>query len=258
MPAFTYKRLNILDNIELFSSENENDYFPFHYHDFYCISLITNGTEILNNKQQEFIAPAGTISVTQLNEVHRNYSLAEPGYSYRTLYLSKSLLEYHHRKEVNGLERIIDNPALFNSLSRLFYLENAPADAWKHSLQALAAHAVKPVEKDLWNGTFDRIDDILETYPNRPITADWLAAKFRMSKFHFIREFKKAKGVTPQTYIMIYRLAKTKQMLLEKVPLTHIAYQNGFYDQSHFTHSFKKYYGVTPGSYFNSDTNSVQ
>lgn len=83
-----YKRLNILDNLELFSSENENDYFPFHYHDFYCISLITKGTEILNNQEQEFIAPAGTISVTELNEVHRNYSLAGPGYSYR-IFVSK-------------------------------------------------------------------------------------------------------------------------------------------------------------------------
>jgi len=74
MPSFSYKRLNVLDNIELFSSENENDYFPFHYHDFYCIPLITKNTEILSNQAQEFISPAGTISITQFNEVHRNYS----------------------------------------------------------------------------------------------------------------------------------------------------------------------------------------
>jgi len=85
-----------------------------------------------------------------------------------------------------------------------------------------------------------------------PVSTEWLASKFGMSKFHFIREFKKAKGVTPHTYVMIYRLGKTKQMLLDKVPLTDVAYQNGFYDQSHFTHSFKRYFGVTPGIYLES------
>jgi len=149
MPSFEYKRLNFLDNLELFSSENESDYFPFHYHDFYCVSLITNGTEILNNQQQEFIAPVGSISVTQLNEVHRNYSLAESGYSYQTLYLSKSLLEYYSGQEVNALERVIENPALFSGLSRLLHTGHEAVPDWERCLQALTAYAIKPSEKNL-------------------------------------------------------------------------------------------------------------
>ncbi|HVV04953.1 MAG TPA: helix-turn-helix transcriptional regulator, partial [Puia sp.] len=66
---------------------------------------------------------------------------------------------------------------------------------------------------------------------------------------HFIRSFKKSKGVTPQTYIMLYRLGKTRKMLLEGAPLAEIAYSHGFYDPSHFTHSFKKYFGVSPSRY---------
>jgi AraC-like DNA-binding protein len=253
MPSFEYKRLDILDNIELFSSENENGYFPFHYHDFFCISLITRGSEILNNQEQEFIAPSGTISVTQLNEVHRNYSLAETGYSYKTLYLNKSLLKYYNNgNEVGALERNIDDQALFNNLLELFYAGHSSPASWEHSLRSLVTHATNPDQKTLWRNKFDRIDEMIGSHPNTPVDTEWLAQKFRMSKFHFIREFKKAKGVAPQTYIMIYRLAKTKQMLLNKVPLTHIAFLNGFYDQSHFTHSFKKYFGVTPGNYIGS------
>ncbi|QEC77780.1 AraC family transcriptional regulator [Mucilaginibacter ginsenosidivorax] len=250
MPSFEYKRLNILDNLELFSSENENNYFPFHYHDYYCISLITKGTEILNNQEQEFIAPAGTISVTQLNEVHRNYSLAEPGYSYNTLYLSKELLEYYSDgKEVAALERVINDPLLFNSLRQLFDTKQHQATQLENSIRSLAGYSVNPGQSNRWLGIFGQIDDIIESHPNKPIDTEWLARMFRMSKFHFIREFKKAKGVTPQTYIMIYRLGKTKQMLINEVPLAEVAYLNGFYDQSHFTNSFKKYFGVTPGGY---------
>jgi len=92
----------------------------------------------------------------------------------------------------------------------------------------------------------------IESYPDKPIDTDWLCRKFCMSKYHFIREFKKAKGVTPQTYIMLYRLGKAKKMLIENAPLKDIAYLNGFCDPSHFTNSFKKYFGIAPGRYLNS------
>jgi len=62
MHSFDFTRLAILDNIELFSSENEHNYFPFHFHDYYCVSLITSGTELLHNtrlgKKQQFYTSA--------------------------------------------------------------------------------------------------------------------------------------------------------------------------------------------------------
>ena len=93
------------------------------------------------------------------------------------------------------------------------------------------------------------MDEIIENHPNKPIETGWLARQFCMSKFHFIREFKKAKGVTPQVYIMLNRLAQSKKMLLRHTPLTDIAYTQGFCDPSHFTNSFKKYFGVSPSRY---------
>lgn len=248
MPSFEFRRINHFDNIELFSSENENAYFPFHYHDFYCVSLITSGTEILKNTEQEFIAPSGTISITQLNEVHRNYSLSDNGYSYKTIYLNPDILRYYNNgKPVNALERVIYDKQLFQSLFLLFNNSNASLQLWEESFKALARYVVQPYQKNIWATSFSLIDEIIELYPDKPINTDWLCRKFCMSKFHFIREFKKAKGVTPQTYIMLYRLAKAKKMLIENAPLKDIAYLNGFCDPSHFTNSFKKYFGIAPG-----------
>ncbi|MEJ7684117.1 MAG: AraC family transcriptional regulator [Segetibacter sp.] len=252
MPSFDFRRINCFDNIELFSSENENDYFPFHYHDFFCVSLITNGTEILKNTEQEFIAPSGTISITQINEVHRNYSLSENGYSYKTIYLNPAILQYFNGgKPVKALERVIHDKQLFQSLSALFNTPNANIRFWEDSFKALAKYAVHPSQKHVWATSFSLIDEIIESYRNTPINTDWLCRKFCMSKYHFIREFKKAKGVTPQTYIMLYRLGKAKKMLLENAPLVDIAYLNGFCDSSHFTNSFKKYFGIAPSRYLN-------
>lgn len=253
MPSFDFRRINHFDNTELFSSENENDYFPFHFHDFFCVSLITNGTEILKNTEQEYIAPSGSISITQINEVHRNYSLSNNGYSYKTIYLNPAILTYYNNgKTVKALERVIYNKQLFQSLLRLFNAENVSIELWEDSFKELARYAVRPQQKNVWPASFSLIDEIIESYPNKPIDTDWLSQKFCMSKYHFIREFKKAKGVTPQTYIMLYRLGKSKKLLLENAPLNDIAYLNGFCDPSHFTNSFKKYFGITPSRYLNS------
>lgn len=231
----------------MFSSENENEYFPFHYHDFYCVSLITKGTEILRNTEQEFIAPAGSISITQLNEVHRNYSLGDGGYSYKTIYVNPDILRFYNNcNPVNALERVIYDDVLFSRLQRLFDAKDANLQQWQNSLRQLAGYSVVTGDTPTQHFSFSDIDEIIEAYPAGPVDTDWLCKKFCMSKFHFIREFKKHKGVTPQAYIMLYRLDKAKKMLLQNIPLADIAYTNGFTDPSHFTNSFKKYFGIPP------------
>ncbi len=161
MPSFDFRRINCFDNIELFSSENENAYFPFHYHDFFCVSLITNGTEILKNTEQEFIAPAGSISITQINEVHRNYSLAENGYSYKTIYINPAILQYFNNgKPVNALERVINNKQLFQGLSELFDKPDANIKLWENSFKALARFAVLLNQKNIWAASFSLIDEV--------------------------------------------------------------------------------------------------
>lgn len=244
MATFDFKRLDTLDNLELFSSENENDYFPFHFHDYYCVSLITNGTEILRNTEQAFVAPAGTISVTQANEVHRNHSLSETGYSYRTLYVNPDVLAYFNQgRKVEALERVIDNSALFQQLLAIF--EGGPVK----SVAGLASYATQPYEGKLIERNFGLIDEMIESRPMEVIDTAWLAKQFHLSPFHFIRLFKKARGITPQAYIMLYRLSQTKKLLLSNVPIAEIAYGFGFHDPSHFTHRFRQYFGVTPSQY---------
>ncbi|MDR3713647.1 MAG: AraC family transcriptional regulator [Puia sp.] len=253
MPSFGFRRIEHFDNMEMFSSENENDYFPFHFHDYFCVSLITNGTEILKNTEQEFIAPSGVISITQANEVHRNHSLSSSGYSYKTVYLNPDVLERFNRgRKIEMLERVIYDQPLFQQFLDLFDSQTAGVHLWENAFRLLSGHAVNPGRKDLWATTFYLIDELIEEYPNEPIDTDWLSRKFCMSKFHFIREFKKARGVTPQTYIMLYRLAKAKKMLLENAPIRDIAYLNGFSDPSHFTNRFRKYFGISPSGYINS------
>jgi AraC-like DNA-binding protein len=250
MATFTYRRAEIFDQIELFSSRDEVSYFPFHFHDFYCVSIITKGVEVLRNTENEFLVPSAKISITQALEVHRNYSLHEAGYDYKTLYVNPDILHYFNDgKKVLALERVIDDPKLYRQLSRIFDDPVINPTHWEDSMRRLVCHATLPDNGTPNTPAFALIDELLEQYPDKPIDSDWLSQQFCMSKFHFIRQFKKAKGVSPQIYIMLYRLRRAKAMLLQqRMQLNEIAYANGFFDPSHFTNSYKKFFGVPPSN----------
>ncbi|RTZ18280.1 AraC family transcriptional regulator [Vibrio aquaticus] len=61
------------------------------------------------------------------------------------------------------------------------------------------------------------------------------------------RMFVKQVGVSPKQLGKLIRLQTAlKAMLNEEESLTHIAYQNDYYDQSHFIKDFKEFTGVSP------------
>ncbi|HMV43530.1 MAG TPA: AraC family transcriptional regulator, partial [Leptospiraceae bacterium] len=82
------------------------------------------------------------------------------------------------------------------------------------------------------------------------ISIDTLAFHLSMSKFYFLKEFKKATGITPYQYILKIKLEEAKRFLQEtEKSLVEISLELGFSDQSHFTRTFTKQFGITPGVY---------
>lgn len=248
MSAFKYSRLQVFDNLELFASEDEVAYFPFHFHEYFCISVITKGTEQLFGTEQSYFIPAGYIGITQYNEVHRNTSWSEEGYSYKTIYVHPSLLTYFNNGQpVYELERAIFNPSLFQLLNSLISHPGSPITLWEQAFRQLVRYAVTPSLSKLRN--FTLADELLAEEPSTKIETGWLARQCFMSKFHFIHEFRKARGITPQTYIMIKRLELARKALLQGGTMKEVAFNHGFYDASHFATAFRRYYGVTPHQY---------
>ena len=95
-----------------------------------------------------------------------------------------------------------------------------------------------------------KIDDFYEAHIGESFSLDAPASLVNMSLFHFLREFKKSRGITPHQYLIKMKIAKAKSMLEEgRLSLQHIAYDLGFSDQSHFSRTFKKFAGVSPRNY---------
>jgi AraC family transcriptional regulator len=71
-----------------------------------------------------------------------------------------------------------------------------------------------------------------------------------MSKYHFLRTFKHASGMTPHQYILGRRLrAAAAALRATEEPVARITLDQGFGDLSTFNHSFRRVMGVTPTTY---------
>ncbi len=77
-----------------------------------------------------------------------------------------------------------------------------------------------------------------------------LAAQAGLSVSQLQREFSRHFGITPTSYVREVRVGMARHLLeTSDLPVSRIALECGFYDQSHFNHYFKALTGLTPLKY---------
>jgi AraC family transcriptional regulator len=74
-----------------------------------------------------------------------------------------------------------------------------------------------------------------------------IAAQARVHPVYLARVFRQVYGVTPGEYVRRLRLEWAKERILNSAePLSDLALQAGFADQSHLSRAFRARYGVPP------------
>jgi transcriptional regulator GlxA family with amidase domain len=97
--------------------------------------------------------------------------------------------------------------------------------------------------------TLRRVQDHVAANLGQKITNQALAQVAKLSPSHFARAFKDSQGVAPHRYILECRVKRIQELLATDLPLSELAVEVGFSDQSHLTRWFREFVGVTPGSY---------
>ncbi|TAF24565.1 MAG: AraC family transcriptional regulator [Runella slithyformis] len=246
-----------IDNIELLAATHYNADFPDHSHETFCITLVENGTF----KENEYMATAGTIYITNPNEIHRNDLVFETGYCFKTFYVSPDFLKKINRDqnilfESNGIE----NPILFNQIAEKI-LQPGPSILDENNLIScfdalinLYAHNDLTLIQAQKMGQLDEVKAMMRQNLSAKIAVDDLASMLDLDKFKFIRLFKKCFGLSPISYLTLLRVEHSKLLLKQGASLVEVALESGFYDQSHYTNYFKHYVGVTPKVFQNAST----
>ena len=76
---------------------------------------------------------------------------------------------------------------------------------------------------------------------------DDLAKEARLSKFHFVRCFRQATGLSPHRYRKLLRVLAARRLLEQGSSVAEAASQASFADASHLSRTFREWLGVTPG-----------
>lgn len=95
----------------------------------------------------------------------------------------------------------------------------------------------------------------IDTHFSDEINLDKIAGKALVSKFHFIRVFKRYYGRTPHQYLQEVRIEMAKKILLKGESIDEVCNAIGFKSKTSFISLFKKMTGVTPLAYQNKKSN---
>ena len=81
------------------------------------------------------------------------------------------------------------------------------------------------------------------------IDLDTLATIAGSTKFRLLRRFRAEIGVSPHQFLISVRVAHARRLLAVGTPISEVAANTGFADQSHLTRQFRRRLGLTPGRY---------
>ena len=258
-----------VEGMQLMRAHYRNQSFRRHSHDGYGFGVVERGTLGFRYLGVEHCAFPGMINLVCPGECHDGHGVTEEGWSYRMFYISPELMRAiigvdgdTHTELPFFRTGVLEDRDLAAQLvlSHRYIMENPTDDLGiEESITDLIiglvrTHAEEKLRVSAESGgniRIQRVIDKLEDEYSRNHRLEELAALAGISKYHFLRVFKKQTGLTPKTYLNQVRTRRSEQMIRAGIDLSDIAYRSGFSDQSHFTRTFKSINGVTPGLYRN-------
>ena len=262
----TFWHAGDIGNVELLKARYVSHTFSRHTHTGYVIAIIERGVEAYHYRGATHFALPGDIVLINPDMVHTGHAGIKSGWTYRVFYpsidLIKGLAEDMAQKK-GGIPyfnaTVIKDAPLARELGRLHRtLENSTSRMERQAGfnevigRLLLKHAgnpprLMPLGREHWamQKAVAYINDTI--YEN--ISLEELSTQVGLSPFHFSRVFTKHMGLPPHAYRKQLRIYKAKQLLLKRMPISQVAAETGFADQSHLTRHFKQIVGVTPGQF---------
>jgi AraC-like DNA-binding protein len=266
--------LHSFGGLDLMRATYRSHRFPPHVHDTFVIQLVEGGTDEFLRGRESYRAGAGDIVLINPGDVHTGQPADDEPLSYRALYPRAELLAEVARslgRSVGGAptfpRAVVRDPSLANHLRRLFRALHSGADSpasgtlLRTVLAALLCRhgnlGADPSTGSVLRAAVRRARDHIRSHPNERLFLQELSGMAGLSRFHFLRTFRKEVGLAPHEFHVNVRVEYARELLSQGLPIAEAAVQTGFADQSHLTRWFKRIVGVTPGQ-FHRQSNSVQ
>lgn len=255
--------LSLDKNLSFINNQFRNTSFSKHFHNDYCFSLIYQGNLLFDNEKEKYNFTQGVLQVVNPYEFHTNKNSDWSSLNLMPTIdfinsIANDMTQNDIKRDITFNTFTIDKQAisLFNCLFLLMknkepnkmILDQAVINFFEYMIKY---HVLDSVEK-IANITCSKkdINKALEYINNysewNSLTLEDISKEIGISKYHFIKEFKRHLGITPNQYIQIRKVNHSKELIKKGVSFSQVAYECGFTDQSYMIKVFKKYHGYTP------------
>lgn len=263
-------RLPELGHLELLRAHFRRHTFGRHFHDGYAIGVIEEGALGFEYLGENLVAVPGNVNLAVPGETHNGFAISDQGWRYRMFYLPPVLLERAAAEVADKPVRppffrqgVIEDSYLAGEIRSLHMALESPGtsllEAESRLVETLAYMVLRHAEDKLTIGfkntahtAVERAVDYLEAHYDENPSLESLSRIAGLSRFHFLRVFRKHMGLPPHAYLTQVRIRRAQELLCEGRSIADVALDTGFTDQSHLNRHFKRVVGVTPGAYSNS------
>lgn len=238
--------------------------FPDHFHDYYVIGFIEEGTRRLICQGKETIIYPGDLLIFNPYDIHSCEQIDGKTLDYRCLNIEQEVMKKiayelsgdaslpsfsHHVlvaselvEPLRTLHQTITNKEEGLVKEELFYsfFEELIFSFSNLSMPPLPPAASQPIQMACM---------YLQKNFAEKINLTTLSDISGWSKYHFLRTFTKEMGISPNSYLVTIRIQRVKELLEQGVMPIDVAQMTGFSDQSHLSKFFKSLIGLTPKQY---------
>ncbi len=242
-----------------FNTVKRSNGFLGNWHNNTEFLYITNGSGLFKCGEEIFEAAKGDIIIANSNIYHSIASNQEV--KYYCLIPDSSFCKYNgiDTENLKFINKITDNYVnkLFDAVIKEFNHNTTPyrEAAIKASVLSLLVYLAANYTDSLIGNKFTSETDqcikhtiaYIRSHIGNKLTIDELANYSGLSKYYFMREFKKMTGDSPIIFINKMRCENAKKMLKSGAySVKETAEKCAFESVSYFCKAFKKYTGYTP------------
>lgn len=259
-----YVRLSTpLGDVDIMRAWYVKQNFSKHSHEGYGLGAILSGAMEFSYRGEKLIAHKGCVNSVNPDEPHDGHSFDEScGWCYSMLYFTEDVFRNMYNDmtdkyrtpflscgvvhDISFAENITS--AVSNILSGKADRLYAESELIKIFSDAIKKHTDKsPADKSYRMGLkMRRVEEYIRSNLHRQISISELSELAGMSPYHFIRSFRRDRGLAPYEFLSVKRAEQAKELILSGARFADAASSCGFTDQSHMNRWLKRIIGVTP------------
>lgn len=258
----------LASGVTLMQARFSDHAFERHSHDCFAIGATTHGIQRFRCKGRQYDSRPGDFVLFNPDDDHDGRPGTADGFRYTIWYVPEAFVSSSlGAEEGAGRGRYFSSPHVADPRMATAFrilsagLAEAPCEALRmeslmHAFLGtmLGRHGERPQpaavpSRDAGAAVLARVKDYIRTRYADDITVSELAAVAGLSRAHLTRAFGAAYHMPPHVYLNAVRVTQAQALIRRGMPLTKVALECGFADQSHLTRRFKGSVGVTPAAW---------